>query len=243
MSNWSKIFNHSESTFVSSGTEAIEQSLRLLDSKYVALPTYTCERVLKGVLDAGCKPQIVDSGLDLQIDLESLSRVKGGIDTVIVPHMFGIQVDIKPIRDMGFNVVEDCSQCLGLVGLGEYSDYVVVSVGSSKWLPAGGGGYIIGESTGRVKFNGDYNHFSRAEVMVDKIQDKLEKRIQLAKEIMYAGVNLIGKDRPNAWMRGMYLTEHQNRKPYTPLHELYGDFKCPITDIFKDKLDWISIFG
>ena len=69
MSKWSQIFNKKESTFVQSGTKAIEHSLRLLDSKYVALPSYTCERVLKGVLDAECKPQIVDCGKDLQIDL------------------------------------------------------------------------------------------------------------------------------------------------------------------------------
>ena len=120
MFSWSKMFNKNKAVFLNSGTEAITESLKLLDSKLVALPSYTCERVLKGILDAGCKAYVVDCNYDLQIDLESLSKFKG--DTVIVPHMFGIKVDIKPIKDMGFNVVEDCSQCLGLDGLGEYSE-------------------------------------------------------------------------------------------------------------------------
>jgi len=183
----------------------------------------------------------VDCGFDLQIDLDSLSKFKG--DTVIVPHMFGIKVDIKPIKDMGFNVVEDCSQCLGLNGLGEYSDYVVVSVGPTKWLPIGGGGFLIGDDCKGVKFEGNYTYFSRAEYMVDKIQDKLKKRIDFANELINAGVDLIGKDMENAWMRGMYFTDNQKRVPYTPIHEMYGNFKCPLVDGYKNKLDWISIFA
>ena len=57
-----------------------------------------------------------------------------------------------------------------------------------------------------------------------------------------AGVDLIGKDKPNAWMRAMYFTENQKRVPYTPIHDLYGNFKCPNVDSYKNKLDWISIF-
>ena len=42
---------------------------------------------------------------------------------------------------------------------------------------------------------------------------------------------------------GMYFTDTQKRVPYTPIHELYGDFECPIVDNIKNKLDWISIFA
>jgi dTDP-4-amino-4,6-dideoxygalactose transaminase len=227
--------------FLSSGKEAITKALDLLDAVRVAIPSYTCERVLQGTLAAKCEPYIVDCGKDLQIDLESLSKFKG--DTVIVPHMFGIKVDIKPIKDMGFNVVEDCSQCLGLEGLGDYSDYVIVSVGKSKWLPVGGGGILIGDECRAVKFSGTYTDFSRASEMVDDIPFYLQMRIEAANELLNAGVDLIGKDRENAWMRGMYFTENQKRIPYPPIHEMYGDFKCPIVDSFKDKLDWISIFA
>jgi hypothetical protein len=239
MNNWSKLFNKEEAVFTSSGTEAITKALKLLGSKSVAIPSYTCERVLKGTLDAGCKPYIVDCGNDLQIDLYSLGKFK--VDTVIVPHMFGIKVDIKPIRDMGFNIIEDCSQCLGLDGLGEYADYIVVSTGPSKWLPVGGGGVLIGNDCSAVQLiNASY---TKSNLMVDEIKTRLDKRTQFANELINAGIDLIGKDRDNAWMKGMYFTDNQKRKHYTPLHELYGDFKCTVVDSFKDKLDWISIFA
>ena len=160
MSKWSKLFNKERDVFLSSGKEAITEALNLLGSVRVAIHSYTCERVLQGTLAAKCEPHIVDCGFDLQIDLESLSNFKG--DTVIVPHMFGIKVDIKPIKDMGFNVIEDCSQCLGLDGLGEYSDYVVVSVGPTKWLPIGGGGFLIGDNCDGISFTGSYTFYQRA---------------------------------------------------------------------------------
>ena len=65
----------------------------------------------------------------------------------------------------------------------------------------------------------------------------------IANELINAGIDLIGKDRDNAWMKGMYFTDNQNRIPYTPIHELYGDFKCPMVDEYKNRLDWISIFA
>jgi len=241
MSNWNKIFDKDRAVFLSSGKEAITKALDLLGAVRVAIPSYTCERVLQGTLDAKCEPYIVDCNHDLQIDLDSLSKFKG--DTVIVPHMFGIKVDIKPIKDMGFNVVEDCSQCLGLDGLGEYSDYVVVSVGPTKWLPIGAGGFLIGNDCNGVQFTGNYTNFSRAEYMFNKIQDKLKKRTEFANELINAGIDLIGKDVENAWMRGMYFTDNQKRIPYTPIHDLYGDFKCPLVDGYKNKLDWISIIA
>ena len=68
------------------------------------------------------------------------------------------------------------------------------------------------------------------------------KVTQFANELINAGIDLIGKDRDNAWMKGMYFTDNQKRKHYTPLHELYGKFDCPIVDSYSNRIDWISIF-
>ena len=241
MYSWAKVFNKKESVFTSSGTEAITKALKLLDSKNVAIPSYTCETVLKGTLGVDCKPYIIDCGNDLQIDLDSLSKFKG--DTVIVPHMFGIKAKVEEIKGMGYNVIEDCSQCLGLDGLGDYADYIVVSTGPTKWLPAGGGGVLIGDTCpNQMRFR-NHNHYAKVNTMVDEIENRLKKRTHFANELINAGVDLIGKDVENAWMRGMYFTDNQNRIPYTPIHEFYGDFKCPMVDEYKNRLDWISIFA
>ena len=79
--------------------------------------------------------------------------------------------------------------------------------------------------------------------MFFKIEDRLKSRKEKIEKIKKSGVKLIGYKRPNAWLRGMYFTENQKRIPYTPLHDLYEGFECPIVDSYKDKLNWVSIFA
>ena len=75
-----------------------------------------------------------------------------------------------------------------------------------------------------------------------KSLNKYNIRKNKAQELLNAGLDLIGKDKPNSWLRGMYFTNNPKRKPYTPLHEIYGKFDCPIVDSYSNKIDWISIF-
>ena len=91
---WSSYFNKEYATLVENGKTAIFEALKILNSEHVALPTYTCHRVLQACLDANVTPHIIDCGLDLQIDV---NKIPMEVDTVIVPHMFGIQADIKAL--------------------------------------------------------------------------------------------------------------------------------------------------
>ena len=210
--NWNNVFNKDNSVFVESGTKAITEALTILNSKFVAIPTYTCERVLKATLDAGCKPYVTDCDYDLQINVDDLKDFKG--DTVIVPHMFGIKAKVKEIKRMGFNVVEDCSQAMGFDDIGKYSDVVVSSTGGGcKWLSLGTRGELCGGGIVSYDGNTKINWWENCKFM----------------------------DKSNAWMRAMYFTDNQKRIPYTPIHDLYGNFNCPIVDKYKNKLDWISI--
>ncbi len=240
---WSSYFNKEKAELTYNGKTAIFEALKILNSEHVALPTYTCHRVLQACLEAGVTPYIVDCGLDLQIDV---SKIPMEVDTVIVPHMFGIQADIKALS--GFRIIEDCSQCIGLPDLGKYSDIVIASTGPTKWLNAGedkekGGGIIAHNSN--VSVSDDYwfneNIGNKLNQMYIDIPQILESRTNKANEFINAGVNLIGKDQPNAWLRALYFGS-QKRVPYTPLHDRYPGFKCPVVDSYKNKLDWISIF-
>ena len=56
------------------------------------------------------------------------------------------------------------------------------------------------------------------------IETKYNNRVNRAKELLNAGLDLIGKDIPNSWLRGMYFTGTPARRPYIPLHEIYGKF-------------------
>ena len=238
---WASHFFKKKVSFVSNGKTAISEALKLLDSKVVAIPTYTCSRVYDATINAKCKPIIVDCGLDLQIDI---NKIPDNVDTVIIPHMFGIQVDIKPIKNK-FKIIEDCSQCMGLPNLGKYSDVVIASLGPTKWLPVGvdkeDGGGLIAYNKGNIENN--FPWIEDAVSMFFEIKDRLKNRIEKATEIKKSGVELIGFERPNAWLRGMYFTEKQTRVPYTPLHDLYNGFECPVVDSYKNKLDWVSIFA
>ena len=218
-----------------SGTKALTVALKILKSKKVIIPTYTCEDVLTAVLNAGCKPIIVDCNEKLQIDVASVLKVIDKADTIIIPHMFGIQNQVSPFRNFNLKIIEDLSQCHGLPGLGDHADIVVHSENKSKWLDMEGGGWLfidkaIGSPTEKWLWKPKH------------IKEKYDNRVVKAKELLNAGINLIGKDEPNSWLRGMYMTGTPIRRPYIPLHEIYGKFDYPIVDSYSNKIDWISIF-
>tara|TARA_Y100001972_G_scaffold47775_1_gene58914 strand:- start:45 stop:725 length:681 start_codon:yes stop_codon:yes gene_type:complete len=215
-----------------SGTQALEIALKTLKSKIVIIPTYTCKDVLMAVLNTNCEPIIVDYNKNLQIDLSSTKNIINKADTIIIPHMFGIQTPVLPFYNKGLNIIEDLSQCHGLPELGKYANIVISSTNKSKWLDNGGGGYIFFNEElelPKTSFNWD-------------IETKYNIRKNKAQELLNAGLDLIGKDKPNSWLRGMYFTDNPKRKPYIPLHEIYGKFDCPIVDSYSNKIDWISIF-
>tara|TARA_R110002050_G_scaffold159393_3_gene288827 strand:+ start:2832 stop:3569 length:738 start_codon:yes stop_codon:yes gene_type:complete len=240
------LFYKEKSSFVINGKTALSEALKLLNSKVVAIPTYTCSRVYEAVVNVNCEPIIVDCNYFLQIKTEELYKYDN-IDTVIVPHMFGIQAlkEIKLLKKMGYKIIEDCSQCMGLPELGKYSDIVIASLGPTKWLPVGldkeNGGGLIAYNKGDIK--NDYTHINKAINMFSEIDDRLKIRKEKIQEFQNAGVKFIGSERPNAWLRGIYITEKQKRIPYTPLHDIYKGFKCPTIDNIKNKIDWISVFA
>ncbi len=217
------------------GTKALEIAIKICKSKKIIIPSYTCQDVLNAVLNTGCKPIIVDCNKNLQIDVTSVLKVIKEADTIIIPHMFGIQNLVAPFRNFDIKIIEDLSQCHGLPGLGDFADVVVTSLNKSKWLDKKGGGYVWTDKELNIDLSTDN--------MLDwNIETKYKNRTNRAKELLNAGLDLIGKDIPNSWLRGMYLTGTPTRRPYIPLHEIYGKFDCPIVDSYSNKIDWISIF-
>ena len=217
------------------GTKALEIALKTLKSKKVIIPTYTCQDVLRAVLNTNCEPIIVDCNKNLQIDVTSVLKVINDADTIIIPHMFGIQNQVAPFKNFNIKIIEDLSQCHGLSGLGDFADIVVTSLNKSKWLDRKGGGYIWTDKKLNLALSTDN--------MLDwNLQSKYNNRVNRAKELLNAGLDLIGKNIPTSWLRGMYITGTPTRRPYIPLHEIYGKFDCPIVDSYSNKIDWVSIF-
>ena len=160
---WGKVFKKKKAIFTANGRTAIYLALKQLESKKVVMPTYTCRRVLDATLDAKCEPIIVDCGYDLQISfLSVIKALEEGADTVIIPHMFGIQAPVNLIYKLkytyDFKIIEDCSQCMGLPDIGKYSDIVIASLGPSKFIPVGddkefGGGVLAYNETLKGKYH------------------------------------------------------------------------------------------
>jgi len=216
-----------------SGTQALVQALKYLNSKKVIIPTYTCTDILTAVYQAGCEVVIVDCNLDLQISSEEVIAKAEQADTVIVPHMFGIKADIESIYNKtSLKIIEDLSQCHGLPELGVFADAVVSSTNKSKWIDFKKGGIL---------FLNENINLPKADVSLwpSLILKNLQRRNELAEEIKNAGISLIGKE--SSYLRGMYFTEHSNREPYIPLHKIKKEFACPIVDSYIGKIDWISI--
>ena len=240
--NWSMTFDKNNSTFVSNGKQAIKEAIRILDSKIIAIPTYTCQKVLGAVIESNKNAVIIDCDNKFEMYWDTIPE---NVDTVIVPHMFGIKHSIPNKSNRSWKIIEDCSQCMGLSGLGKNADIVVASFGPSKWLPAGtsklNGGGLISYDSGDVTWYQDEHIIKRANDLFLKIPEMLERRVELANELIIAGIDLIGKDQPNAWLRAMYITDNQQRKPYIPLHELYGNYSCKNIDSLKGRIDWVSI--
>ena len=254
--NWSNYFGKTNAAYLVNGKTAIEKALKQLGSYCVAMPTYTCHRVYDATLNTNCKPRIVDCSHDLQIDEKLVENFKD-VDTVIVPHMFGIQAQnqIKYLKEKGYMIIEDCSQCLGLEGLGKYSDIVIASLGPTKWLPSGvdkeKGGAVIAYDGNDIEWHDNPTAIHKTNVMfqdIDKIYNSRKERVD---EIRNTGLRFIGDNQPNSWLRAMYFTQNQKRVPYTPLHDKYNgticlgedvDFDCPTVDSIKNNLEWVSVF-
>lgn len=218
---------------VKSGTEALIIALRELDSKKVIIPSYTCSDILTAVTQTNCDYYLSDCDFDLQIDVKDVLSVAEDYDTIIIPHMFGIRADVKTIREQtSLKIIEDLSQCHGLIGLGKYADIVVSSTNKSKWLNFGRGGFIFSDKTMDLPL---YTF----DELKPTIQSNLIKRVDLANEIKNAGVNLIGNE--SSWLRGMYFTNHSKREPYIPLHKIVCGLGCYKINSYIGKVDWVSI--
>jgi hypothetical protein len=147
--------------------------------------------------------------------------------------MFGIRADVKTIKEKtNLKIIEDLSQCHGLVGLGKYADIVISSTNKSKWIDFKRGGFVFSDKIMQLPL---YNF----DELKTTIQSNLIKRTELSTEIKNAGVNLIGNE--SSWLRGMYFTDHSKREPYIPLHKIVGGLGCYKINSYIGKVDWVSI--
>lgn len=138
---------------VSSGTAALELALRALDvgpGGDVIVPTYACDALHHAVARCGATPVLADADpATLTISPVEARRLVGRrTRAIVVPHAFGLAVDLGPFEALGVPIVEDCAQALGArVGdraAGSLGHLSVCSFYATKLVTTGEGGVVLG---------------------------------------------------------------------------------------------------
>lgn len=132
---------------VSSGSAALYVTLASLGvkGKTVAIPSYVCSSLRNAVALAGGIEAVIDTDINYpNIHIQALNQLKP--DFAIIPHMFGIPVDLDTI-DPNITVIEDCAQAIGssykTKKVGAIGKAAIFSFYATKLLTTGEGGAIV----------------------------------------------------------------------------------------------------
>lgn len=168
--NFSTYHSLKDAVALNSGTAALHLALLALDVQQgdeVIIPSYVCTALLNAVHYTQAKPVIVDV---LRTDGNICpAAVKQALTSktkaVIVPHMFGIPADIRPIKNMGVPIIEDCAQALGSEyrdkKIGQFGTISIFSFYATKVITTGEGGMLAANNTkliNRVRDLRDYDN-------------------------------------------------------------------------------------
>ena len=133
---------------VASGSAALVLALQALEcgpGDEVVLPTYVCRHVLEAVTSVGSTgvfSDVRDDGLVDQAQL--LAAITKQTRAVIVPHLYGMFVDLTPLRNFGVPIIEDCAQAVGDRRRPRIQGTLAVfSFHPTKCLTTGEGGMVV----------------------------------------------------------------------------------------------------
>jgi perosamine synthetase len=140
---------------VASGTSALRLALQYLrcgQGDEVVLPTYVCRHLLQAVRSVGAKPVLCDVGPDWLVEPSTVApHVTPRTKALILPHLYGLFVDIKSFRQFGVPIVEDCAQAVGSINSSPISgDVAIFSFHPTKCLTTGEGGMLVVRDAGSV---------------------------------------------------------------------------------------------
>jgi UDP-4-amino-4-deoxy-L-arabinose-oxoglutarate aminotransferase len=133
---------------VASGAAALLLALKALDigpGSEVVMPTYVCRSVLEAVISAGATPVCCDVGRQWVVTPESLApRITLRARALILPHIYGVFVEVQKFRHFGLPIIEDCAQAVDKQGRRMLAgDIGVFSFHPTKCLTTGEGGMAV----------------------------------------------------------------------------------------------------
>lgn len=146
-----EVRNFSNFVMLDSGSNSLYLALRLLNlpkNSEVILPAFTWMACASAVVLAELKPVFADVDLStMNLTAESIAAViSPKTSCIMVVHYAGLPVDMDPILELGFPVIEDCAHAIYSDykgrSCGELGDIGVFSFDSVKNLAVGEGGGI-----------------------------------------------------------------------------------------------------
>jgi len=130
------------------------KAIGLKEGAGVVLPTVICSTVIRAVLEAGCRPILVDVEKTLHVSVSTLNSCKSErTHAVIVPHLYGLHAPIQEIKgwakSKGLYLIDDAAQAVGISVngsyLGTFGDFGILSFGPFKSLGTPRGGALISD--------------------------------------------------------------------------------------------------
>jgi len=140
---------------VNSGTSALHLTLLAMGvgtGDEVILPSYVCTALLNAVRYVKATPILVDiDSASYNLDPKAvIGRLTRRTKAVIVPHMFGLAADLKPLLSLNVPIIEDCAQAVGGTyrnkPLGALGRAAVFSFYATKVITTGEGGMVVSDS-------------------------------------------------------------------------------------------------
>lgn len=145
---------------VDSGSNGLYMALTLLElpkGSEVIIPSFTWVSCAQVVMLAGCVPVFCDVDLESQnVTAETIkSHITENTSAVMVVHYAGLPVDLDPILELGYPVIEDACHAVDSVykgrACGTIGDAGVYSFDAVKNLSMGEGGGVVAKDPKRIE--------------------------------------------------------------------------------------------
>lgn len=133
---------------VASGSAAIVLALTALKAgpgTEVIVPSYICQKVLEAICTIGATPVLCDIGPRWMVEPRNVAALVGPrTRAIVIPHLYGIFVDIASFKDLGVPIIEDCAQAIWYQGTRPLiGDVAIFSFHPTKLITTGEGGMAI----------------------------------------------------------------------------------------------------
>jgi aminotransferase len=145
---------------VDSGSNALFMAVKLLDlpsGSEVIVPSFTWVSCAQAVILAGCVPVFCDVDLvTMNVRREDIEpRITAKTGAIMVVHYAGLSVDMDPILELGFPVIEDAAHAVVTTykgrPCGTLGDIAIFSFDAVKNLTVGEGGGISAKSAAAIE--------------------------------------------------------------------------------------------